>query len=113
MNAAHVPEGVTMEEGASIGVGIVAAAESLFGSLNVPWPDLTTLASESESKTAEKREWILIWGGASTSGMLAIQLAKMVSEFLIPKMLRLMILTFSNSVISKLLPWLLLTTHST
>jgi NADPH:quinone reductase-like Zn-dependent oxidoreductase len=69
-NTAHIPEWLTFEDAASVGVAFVAAAEALFNSLGLPRP----YSQRERLPTSE--EWILIWGGASVTGLMAIQLAK-------------------------------------
>lgn len=62
---AHVPEQWTWGQGATLGAGITTSAQGLFQSLGLPWPD-------SPAKTP----WpVLIYGGSTATGCLAIQFA--------------------------------------
>jgi NADPH:quinone reductase-like Zn-dependent oxidoreductase len=51
-----------------MGVGSVAAAGALFDNLEIP--------RSSVKSHLDTKQWILIWGGSSVTGMYAIQLAK-------------------------------------
>jgi NADPH:quinone reductase-like Zn-dependent oxidoreductase len=68
---------MTFEEGATIGVAVVAAAEALLNALDLPWEPLLNPrpASSTEEKPVNEKPWLLIWGGATTTGMIATQLA--------------------------------------
>ncbi|KAK8165597.1 hypothetical protein BKA80DRAFT_190561, partial [Phyllosticta citrichinensis] len=104
-NVARIPKGYSVKHGAALGVAFVAAAIGLgssfgldFGDLgaDVPaGPNLHALSRAVErSKIPEdirtevfdslpsherpqKGEWIVIWGGSSTTGVMALQLAKL------------------------------------
>jgi NADPH:quinone reductase-like Zn-dependent oxidoreductase len=103
-NVARIPQGVQVKEGAALGVAFVAAAIALgvsFGlnfsasgqqtcspdflqtarglnPLNVP-NDIRSevFSSISESERPKPGEWIAIWGASTTTGQLAVQLAKL------------------------------------
>lgn len=62
-----VPNGISMEEAATLGVGITTVGQGLYQSLELPWP--TTPAKEPFP--------ILIYGGSTATGSLAIQFAKL------------------------------------
>ncbi|KAA8911486.1 chaperonin 10-like protein [Sphaerosporella brunnea] len=71
-NTAHIPEWLTWEDAASIGVAFVAASEALFNSLGLPRP------YSQPGPPSASEDWLLIWGGASITGIMAIQLAKII-----------------------------------
>ncbi|KAL1623426.1 hypothetical protein SLS54_004415 [Diplodia seriata] len=104
-NVARIPKGVSVHTGAAIGVAFVAATIGLGSSLGVDFsslardaplgPDLYQLvrsvdpshfpddvrAEVFEGIAYDERptrgEWIVIWGGSSTTGLFALQLAKL------------------------------------
>ena len=70
---------MSFEEGATLGVGSVAAAETLFHGLQVTSPfgernryDQITY----RPRNINENPWILIWGGSCVTGIMATQLAK-------------------------------------
>ncbi|KAJ4387781.1 hypothetical protein N0V93_008383 [Gnomoniopsis smithogilvyi] len=65
--AIKVPENLTFEEAATLGVGIVTVGQSLYQSLKLPFPD-SPLTSPVP---------ILIYGGSTATGILGIQFAKL------------------------------------
>ncbi|KAK8200460.1 chaperonin 10-like protein, partial [Phyllosticta capitalensis] len=103
-NVARIPKGYNVKHGAALGVAFVAAAIGLgssfgldFGDLvaDVPrGPNLHGLARAVDRSAIpedvraevfehlpyherpQKGEWIVIWGGSSTTGIMALQLAK-------------------------------------
>ncbi|GKZ33141.1 hypothetical protein AbraIFM66950_002925 [Aspergillus brasiliensis] len=67
----RIPDGVSFEDAATVGVGAIAAGQCLFGPscLNLSWP---------ESQSPEKKgDTILIYGGSTASGLWLIQFAKL------------------------------------
>ena len=62
-----IPAQMTFEEAATLGVGIVTVGLSLYHSLRLPWP----------SRPAEEPFPVLIYGGSTATGTLAIQFAKL------------------------------------
>lgn len=64
---AHVPANLSDEATSTLGVGLVTCAQGLYQSLDLPW-------SDKPAKTAFP---ILIYGGSTATGMLAIQFAKL------------------------------------
>ncbi|QKX60607.1 uncharacterized protein TRUGW13939_07752 [Talaromyces rugulosus] len=103
-NAAKIPATVPIHSGASIGVAYVAAALALgisfgldFGlAENVPGPNLRRILREintqeipedvreeclpsetDSSEVVQKGDWIAIWGASTTTGHIALQLAKL------------------------------------
>ena len=102
-NVARIPQGVDVKEGAALGVAFVAAAISLgvsfgldfSGLRDIPYgPDFLRLVRGldpqevpedireeifggiANSERPQAGEWIAIWGASSTTGLLAVQLAK-------------------------------------
>ena len=80
-NVGRLPDWITFEQGATIGVGSVASATALFESLAIPWPRVPLPGSEGKevrSDTATRdAQWILVWGASCVTGMMATQLAKL------------------------------------
>ena len=64
-----VPEGMGMEEASALGVGVVTVGLGLFQSLQLPLPDT------EEAK--EKGGFVLIYGGSTATGTMAIQFARL------------------------------------
>jgi NADPH:quinone reductase-like Zn-dependent oxidoreductase len=62
-----IPDGVSFEEAATLGVGITTVGQGLYQSLGLPLPN----------KPAAEKFPILIYGGSSATGTLAIQFAKL------------------------------------
>ncbi|KAF4302854.1 Protein TOXD [Botryosphaeria dothidea] len=65
--ATKVPDNLSMEEAATLGVGVTTVAQGLYQSLQLPWP------------TEPTREPfpVLVYGGSTATGTLAIQYAKL------------------------------------
>jgi NADPH:quinone reductase-like Zn-dependent oxidoreductase len=70
-----IPDSVSVEDAATVGVGAITAGQCLFGPscLKLQWP-------ENESHV-EKREPILVYGGATSAGSWIIQFAKLYAIF--------------------------------
>jgi NADPH:quinone reductase-like Zn-dependent oxidoreductase len=62
-----VPEGMSFEETATLGVGVVTVGQGLYQAMGLPFPDAPL----------EKKKPILIYGGSSATGALGIQFAKL------------------------------------
>ncbi|KAJ3401150.1 hypothetical protein HDU80_006281 [Chytriomyces hyalinus] len=69
--AAHLPDNTTFEQGATLGVAGITSAVGLFTTLGfaAPW-----VAGATE---ANKGKQVLIWGGSTSVGHLAVQLASL------------------------------------
>lgn len=61
---------MTFEETSTLGVGVSSIAQSLYLTLGLPLPG-------SGEKLPEDPTYILIYGGSSATGSLAIQFAKL------------------------------------
>ncbi|KAG2009352.1 hypothetical protein GB937_007755 [Aspergillus fischeri] len=66
-----IPDGVSFEDAATVGVGATTAGQCLFGPscLKLQWP--------KESNHVENRETLLVYGGATSAGSWIIQFAKL------------------------------------
>lgn len=65
---AKIPKNLTFEETATLGVGITTIGQTLYMTLKLPLPN---------EKPLEGSPFILIYGGSSATGTLAIQFAKL------------------------------------
>ncbi|KFY96429.1 hypothetical protein V500_02441 [Pseudogymnoascus sp. VKM F-4518 (FW-2643)] len=61
-----IPSSMSFEEGSSLGVAVATAGSALYQFLGLPMPD----------RPAEVPTYVLIYGGGSATGTIAIQLAK-------------------------------------
>lgn len=71
-NCGRIPDFMSYEEAAGLGVALIAGAAALYDCLGVP-------RSGSIASTAGKPHeggWLLIWASASSAGIIATQLAK-------------------------------------
>jgi NADPH:quinone reductase-like Zn-dependent oxidoreductase len=62
-----VPDNLSMEQASTLGVGITSVGQALYQSLELPWP----------TTPAETPFPVLIYGGSTATGSLAIQFAKL------------------------------------
>lgn len=62
-----IPDRLSFEEAATLGVGITTVGQGLYQSLGLPLPD----------QPAEEKFPILIFGGSTATGTIAIQFAKL------------------------------------
>ncbi|KAF9871294.1 hypothetical protein CkaCkLH20_11215 [Colletotrichum karsti] len=69
----HIPDNVSFEQAATLGVGIITAGQALYQSLGLPYFD----------KPASEKLPILIYGGSTATGALAIQFAKLSGLYVI------------------------------
>ena len=76
-NVGRLPHWISFEQGATLGVGCVAAAGALYDSLAIPWPAKIPYPREVDTVSEQDKPWILIWGASCVTGMMAIQFAKL------------------------------------
>jgi NADPH:quinone reductase-like Zn-dependent oxidoreductase len=62
-----IPEAVSFEEAAAIGVGAMTAGQHLYQNLGLPLP----------SRPLQEPRFIFIYGGSTATGTIAIQLARL------------------------------------
>ena len=62
---AKIPDGMSYEETASMGAGVTTIGQAFYHELKLPWP----------TEPTKERMFILINGGSTASGTLAIQYA--------------------------------------
>jgi NADPH:quinone reductase-like Zn-dependent oxidoreductase len=67
-HVAKIPEGFSYEETATLGTGITTVGQTLYMTMGIPLPG---------EKPAEGSPFILVYGGSSATGTLAIQFAKL------------------------------------
>ncbi|KAJ3070459.1 hypothetical protein HDU98_006527 [Podochytrium sp. JEL0797] len=70
--ASKIPDNLSFEEASSLGVGVFTVGQGLYQSLGLPMPSATDSAAAANSKTQ-----VLIYGGSTATGALAIQFAKL------------------------------------
>jgi NADPH:quinone reductase-like Zn-dependent oxidoreductase len=63
----RMPEDMSYEDAASFGVGVTTVGQAMCQSLKLPLP----------GKCSKKHPWLLIYGGSTATGVLAIQYAKL------------------------------------
>ncbi|KAK9372451.1 chaperonin 10-like protein [Lipomyces chichibuensis] len=63
----HIPDQLSFEEAATLGVGVVTVGQGLYEALQLPLP----------SEPSKEKIPILIYGGSSSTGSLGIQFAKL------------------------------------
>jgi NADPH:quinone reductase-like Zn-dependent oxidoreductase len=68
-----VPKAVSLREAAGVTATLATAAQSLFNILHLAYPLDSTAATSKETR---KSTWVLVYGGSSSVGLFAVQLAK-------------------------------------
>ncbi|KAH8803572.1 hypothetical protein F5884DRAFT_683803 [Xylogone sp. PMI_703] len=68
-NALKLPDTISFEEGATLAAGLLSCGQGLYQQLGLPLPN--------NSPTAPSNSQVLIYGGSTATGTLAIQLAKL------------------------------------
>jgi NADPH:quinone reductase-like Zn-dependent oxidoreductase len=71
-----IPDNVSNEEASTFGVAAVTAMLTLNVNFEIPWPESVTKDGITPSKSFEHKQ-VLIYSGATTVGLFAIQLAKL------------------------------------
>lgn len=64
----RVPDNLSWEDAATLGVGNTTVGLALHGRMQLPWP---------QEDLEHSGKWIFIHGGATATGTLAIQFAKL------------------------------------
>lgn len=64
---AKIPDSLSFEEASTLGLGIATVGQGLYQSLGLPLPD----------ESPKERKPLLIYGGSTATGTLAIQYAKL------------------------------------
>jgi NADPH:quinone reductase-like Zn-dependent oxidoreductase len=73
-----MPANLTFEESATLGVAGLTSAMSLWKWLHIPLPPTASAAQDSPSSIDSVDErYLLVWGGAATTGQYAIQIARL------------------------------------
>lgn len=62
-----VPERLSDEEAATLGVGVATVGQGMYQSLGLPWP----------TEPAKEKIPLLIYGGSTATGLFALQFAKL------------------------------------
>ncbi|GAB1319869.1 Enoyl reductase (ER) domain-containing protein [Madurella fahalii] len=71
INAVHLPDNITFGQGATLPTSVGTGAAILFDTLKFPLP------SDAPRPLTSEAPILLIWGGASATGMATIQLARL------------------------------------
>ncbi|KAB8263610.1 zinc-binding oxidoreductase [Aspergillus pseudonomiae] len=69
-----IPEHMSFEEAATLGVGITSVGQGLYQALQLPFPGTQ---GEDPKTPTEEQQPLLIYGGSTASGVLGIQFAKL------------------------------------
>jgi NADPH:quinone reductase-like Zn-dependent oxidoreductase len=72
--AMHIPPNISFEEAATMGGGLATVALAMYKHLQLPFLALPSLENAEDE---EKKTPILIYGGSTATGTLAIQFAKL------------------------------------
>lgn len=64
----HIPENVSFEAAATVGVGVSTVGYGLYKVLNIPLPESGPVADDRS---------VFIYGGSTATGTLAVQFAKL------------------------------------
>lgn len=72
--ALKIPEGVSFEQAATLGVGVTTVGQGVYQTLGLPLPGKQEGEGQGEG---EEREKLLVYGGSTATGTLAVQFAKL------------------------------------
>lgn len=73
----RVPAEMTLQSAATLGVGLATSGLALYQALELPWPRLELFEPEIQAAIeASNTRYVLISGGGTATGTLAIQLAR-------------------------------------
>ncbi len=72
-----LPNSMSFEEGASLGVATATAGMALYQSLGLEMPTETVQQSRASESQDTRKEWVLVLGGSTACGTMAIQLLKL------------------------------------
>ncbi|KAK4688309.1 hypothetical protein P7C73_g1800, partial [Tremellales sp. Uapishka_1] len=75
-----LPDNLSYEEGASLGVPALTAAMTLWKWLKLPLPSVSLESRSIASKGNPESDYLLIWGGASSTGQFFTQLAALSAQ---------------------------------
>lgn len=70
----QIPDGMGWEDAATLGVGVLTVGMGMFQCLGLPLP---VVKKDNGKKISGKDMWVLVYGGSSATGSLAIQFAKL------------------------------------
>ncbi|KAI0457606.1 putative zinc-binding oxidoreductase ToxD [Xylaria acuta] len=71
----HVPDNVSFEAACTVGVGFGTSGYALYHELRLPFPD--DVRENPNGDKGKERNSVLIYGGSTATGTIAIQLAKL------------------------------------
>jgi NADPH:quinone reductase-like Zn-dependent oxidoreductase len=73
----HIPDHMSFEAAASLGVGVLSAGMGLFHVSGRGIPSNLLSETAAHDRIDTDRKWILVYGGSTATGSIAIQLAKL------------------------------------
>ena len=68
----RIPEGVSFEAAASVGVGIGTTGYALYKVLGLPFP-----SAEQDNNASDRERVVLIYGGSTATGTVTTQFARL------------------------------------
>lgn len=73
----HIPEKMSFEEAATLGVGITSVGQGLYQTLQLPFPLSVGEGQGGKEGRGHEKQPILIYGASTASGVLGIQFARL------------------------------------